>query len=244
MPYLGLCDIFQKTDPAAFATESVLELYNMVCHIWLVIHVDKIVVEIEGKLQTVGEFHLDITTVTVDGMDLYSGEVAVDISHDLLGYYARGNYGILAVHLLPLAVLVELDLDGVGEHHLIAHLHEIAFLLGKRDFLIGKISVDKLLCRYWQLIELNRTVVVRAGRGYREEQHGGCKNHNLFHIPYFFKLTLFLLFYDAKISPDSEMNLKLSPFDRKNMLFFLKSVFDLQTVIPLHSSDYSQTQAQ
>ena len=40
------------------------------------------------------------------------------------------------------------------------------------------------------------------------------------------------------------MNLKLSPFYRKNVHFFLKSVFHLQIIVPLHRSDYSQTQAQ
>ena len=59
----------------------------------------------------------------------------------------------------------------------------------------------------------------------------------------FLKLILFLLFYGAKITPDSEMNLKLSPFYRKNMHFFLKSVFHLQIIVPLNRSDYSQTQA-
>ena len=72
----------------------------MVCHMRLVIHVDEVVVEVEGQLQTICELDLDVPAVTVDGMYLHSGEVAVDVRHDLLGNYACGKYGILAVYLL------------------------------------------------------------------------------------------------------------------------------------------------
>ena len=59
----------------------------------LVIHVDKVVVEVEGQLQAVGELDLDVTAVTVDGVDLYPGEIAVDVGRYLLGNYPLGKHG-------------------------------------------------------------------------------------------------------------------------------------------------------
>lgn len=92
MPALRKCDTLRKTGPGNDTSGTHLRVIHYGCHTRLVIHVDKVVIQVERKLQTIGKLYLYIAAVTVDGMYLHSGEIAVDIRHDLLGHYACGDY--------------------------------------------------------------------------------------------------------------------------------------------------------
>ena len=143
---------------------------------------------VELHLHAVGQFHIVAVTLLVDLRHRGTGAGGVHILLDGSGYEGGGYcYHVVAIHLVPVAAAVEVNLRAVVEVHLKLRLHEFGVFLCIDDGLAGEVLLEEGVGRGGQLRRGHGIVVGTANGGGHEEagesceeKFGGFHNVNVF----------------------------------------------------------------
>ena len=146
----------------------------------LVIHTDERTLIVELQVNIIRQLYIIAITLLINLRDNGTGEVGGDILLDGLRDDGSRNGSIVAVHLLPVTLAIELNLRTIVQTALI----RVPVLLGIDNLLALEVGLYEGLSSCGQLLYGNRRVISQCNIRHKQAHQSHKEKLHLFHSRY------------------------------------------------------------